>query len=62
MHINNVSQKTSMQVITGFLFVSIIYTGVMSAMYFSISGGDWSISHFWNWVITSYNSLLADNP
>lgn len=62
MHINNVSQKTSMQVIAGFLFVSVIYTGVMSAMYFSISGGDWSIPHFWNWVITSYNSLLADNP
>ena len=62
MHINNVSQKTSIQVIAGFLFVSVIYTGVMSAMYFSISGGDWSIPHFWNWVITSYNSLLADNP
>lgn len=62
MHINNVSQKTSMQMIAGFLIVSIIYTGVMSAMYFLVSGGDWSISHFWNWVTTSYNSLLADNP
>ncbi len=62
MHINNVSQKTSMQMVAGFMFVAGIYTAVLLAMYFFASGGELSIPYFWNWVTASYNGLLADNP
>lgn len=61
MHINNVSQKTSLSMPIIWGIFSIIYTGIFLAIYFLNIPESASIQSFCNWVKESYNYVLSSN-
>lgn len=62
MHINNVSQKTSLSMPIMCGIFSIIYTvGILLAYFMNISETA-SIQSFWNWVKDAYNTVSSIEP
>lgn len=58
MHINNVSQKTSLSKSIMWGIFSIIYTGTLLTVYFSNISEPASIESFCNWIKDAFNAVL----
>lgn len=62
MHINNVSQKTSLSMPIMWGIFSIIYTVALLLAYFMNISETASIQSFWNWVKDAYNTVSSTEP
>lgn len=62
MHINNVSQKTSLSIPIMWGIFSIIYTVALLLAYFMNISETASIQSFWNWVKDAYNTVSSTEP
>ncbi len=62
MHINNVSQKTSLSMSITFGIFSIIYTVALLSAYFMSITGTVSIKSFCNWLKEAFNYILSSTP
>lgn len=62
MHINNVSQKTSLSIPIMWGIFSIIYTVALLLAYFMNISEAASIQSFWNWVKDAYNTVSSTEP
>ena len=62
MHINNVSQKTSLSMPIMWGIFSIIYTVALLLAYFMNISETASIQSFWNWVKDAYNTVSSIEP
>lgn len=62
MHINNVSQKTSLSLSIMFGIFSIIYTVALLSAYFMSITGTASLESFCNWLKEAFNYILSSTP
>ncbi len=62
MHINNVSQKTSLSMSIMFGIFSTIYTVTLLSAYFMNITGTVSIESFCNWLKEAFNYVLSSTP